>query len=305
MNYIKPYNFYDKLKAKNKKYVTNKTYFDMIISCVSSSFIYEYNADEIDIDSRQIEMMLITGGTIAFYLDKGKLKCGFADFCGKINDNGTPSKVCISLLSGKSKLINADECVLAYNNMTGSPDSILGWYASEFTNIDLSETKIINKSRKSEIYACKDDYSKDQLTTFLKNNDIAADTILKDDSISLDNKDLVRKIELNNINDIANIKYLAQHHNDLLRRIFTFYGCPMGEGFKLAQQSVDEVTSNEMASRVYQLQRYNERVKFCKAITDKFKIDISVALNPIIKNITEVVNNENNEKLDTVEESID
>ena len=43
MNYIKPYNFYDKLKAKNKKYVTNKTYFDMIISCVSSSFIYEYN----------------------------------------------------------------------------------------------------------------------------------------------------------------------------------------------------------------------------------------------------------------------
>ena len=87
MNYIKPYNFYDKLKAKNKKYVTNKTYFDMIISCVSSSFIYEYNADEIDIDSRQIEMMLITGGTIGFYLDKGKLKCGFADFCGKINDD--------------------------------------------------------------------------------------------------------------------------------------------------------------------------------------------------------------------------
>ena len=40
MNYIKPYNFYDKLKAKNKKYVTNKTYFDLIISCVSSSFIY-------------------------------------------------------------------------------------------------------------------------------------------------------------------------------------------------------------------------------------------------------------------------
>ena len=79
----------------------------------------------------------------------------------------------------------------------------------------------------------------------------------------------------------------------------------MGEGFKLAQQSVDEVTSNEKASRVYQLQRYNERVKFCKAITDKFKIDISVALNPIIKDITEVVNNENNEKLDTDEKSID
>lgn len=296
MNYIKPYNFYDKLKAKNKKYVTNKTYFDMIISCVSSSFIYEYNEEQIDIDSRQIEMMLITGGTIGFYIDKGTLKCGFADFCGKIEDNGTPSKVCISLLSGKSKLINADECVLAYNNITGSPESILGWYASEFTNIDLSETKIINKSRKSEIYACKDDYSKDQLTTFLKNNDIATDTILKDDSISLDNKELVRKIELNNINDIANIKYLAQHHNDLLRRIFTFYGCPMGEGFKLAQQSVDEVTSNEKASRVYQLQRYNERVKFCKAIVDKFKIDIKVSLNPIINNITEVIEYENNER---------
>ena len=27
MNYIKPYNFYDKLKAKNKKYVTHCNYF--------------------------------------------------------------------------------------------------------------------------------------------------------------------------------------------------------------------------------------------------------------------------------------
>ena len=79
----------------------------------------------------------------------------------------------------------------------------------------------------------------------------------------------------------------------------------MGEGFKLAQQSVDEVTSNEMASRVYQLQRYNERVKFCKAITDKFKIDISVSLNPIIKNITEVVKNEDIERPIEDKESID
>ena len=70
-----------------------------------------------------------------------------------------------------------------------------------------------------------------------------------DKSLKDDNSFIAHKLYDND--SIRGLGYTSTYFNEIIKRFFFFYGLPMSNGTKQAQQSVEEVTSNYSASSVY------------------------------------------------------
>lgn len=308
-NNLVPFNIFKSYKDKAKQLAREEDYFYMILNGVCSMFNYEFDTDTYDIDSRQIEQILCTNGLIGFTKYKGKVVCGVASFNGKLLNNGKSDRIMLNLASGMSLNRKLEDVVIGYNNLLGSPDTIIGRLALQFAQTDLSQVVNIKRARLTNIYSAKDDKTKTQIEEFLDRNDSGRPLVIRDNNISIDGTDNIKTYTLNDINAIDKITYLSQYHQDLLRRLFTHFGCALGEGFKQAQQSVEEVSSNNQASMVVPLMKYKERLKLAEELSEKFG-EFKVTMNEILTSTPkdeeelEEINLNNEDKLTVREESV-
>lgn len=285
-NNLVPFNFFNRFKEKTKQMIREEDYFYIILNNVCSMFEYEFDKNIYDIDERQIEQILCTNGLIAFTEHKGKIVCGLASYMGKLLNNGRSDKIQILLASGNCLVRKPEDCVVGYNNILGTPDTIIGRFATQFANVDLSQVVNVRKCRISRVYSAKNDRIKNQIDEFLKRNNTGEDLVVKEDSVNLDGTDAFKTYSLNDVNEIAKITYLSQYHNDLLRRISTHFGCALSEGFKQAQQSVEEVNSNSQSSMIVPLMKFKEREKMIELLNEKYG-HVTMKINELLTNSTD------------------
>lgn len=269
-----PYNF---LKSDEKKLVKNCKYADELTRFLITMFEYEKSGIYKDINDATIERILILNGTCGFWKIDNKIVCGLSSAGGLLDENGVGTLITGTLLNGKGcKGINMVDAVLGWNNSTLTSDYDILLFADKFTEADISEDCIIRNARKSPIFSVKNSKIKKALDNILKNIYNGKSNTITDDTITLTDKKSIEIIDITDSQAIDKLQYLCTYHNDLLRRFYTKYGQALGEGVKLAQQSVAEVNSNISSSFINPLDRLKQRVTMCENLEKTFGKGIKV-----------------------------
>lgn len=258
-------------------------YLDIILSSLSEMFSYTSNVFDV-IDYKNIETILRIWGTIGFcYDDEDNIVYGFAYCGGKRNKKGIGQTITIQCLDGSCYVKNIDECVLGFNNTTRSGDRIIYWFAKQFCETDISQVNNVMFSRQAPLFVAKTNRIKQFIQTAFNNiKNGKLDTIV-DDSVLSKGEKSIDSVNLTDVNAIDKLQYLDTYHNSLLRRIYTLFGCALAEGMKLAQQSVDEVTSNSKASMVIPNNNLSFRKKMCDDFENFFNKEFKVSFSGLMK----------------------
>lgn len=275
-------NFYDKLKPKFKRAYREEEYIDILTNVVVSMFKYEKSEEYSHIDDRTIELCLLQGAIGWGKLDN-KLACGVADkWSGALDINGLGTSVIASTLNGKLiKGINGVDAVLGLNNPLGSPEMSIGHFASKYTECDISEDFNIKYARLKPFYIAKTNKIKETIKLFLQSltADSTSEDVIVDDTITVTDKGAIEQVSVTDIEAISKLQYLATYRNDLDRRFYSQYGQALGEGVKLAQQSIEEINSNISKSFIIPLSMLKEREKMCAELERVFGGSISVSFS--------------------------
>lgn len=268
---------YDIVNNKNKKKLTLNTYYRDILNSVSSMFDYEKSEKYSEIEDSTIELILSNSGMIGFYELGGKVKTGYCVDGGKLDVNGVGEILNINQLNGEHyKGFSNIDTVYGLNLPLGNCDENIAKFSELLTETDVSQLCNIKYSRISPIYKVKNNQIKQRIDEILTNNTNGDITSILDTDISLDGSENINTISLNETEHISKLQYLSAYHNDLLRRIYTFYGQALGEGMKQAQQSVEEISSNTSASFIIPLAKLKERKRMCEKLERIFGGKINV-----------------------------
>lgn len=271
------------LKRQCDKFTHLKDYLEIILSSMCEMF--EYNTIDFDIiDINNIEMILRTWGTVGFILKDNKIEYGFAYVGGKRNKRGIGNKITIQFLDGSCEIVDRESVVLGFNNSTRQADRIIYWFASQFTETDISQRNNVLYSRQAPLFVAKTSKIKQFIVESLKRITKGELVTIADDSLTKGTNASVEAINLTDVASIDKLQYLDTYHNALLRRIYTLYGMPLAEGMKLAQQSVEEVNSNTDSSKIIPLNNLKMRKEMCKNLRDKFGVSIDVNFSELMGN---------------------
>ena len=270
-------NPYKLLNADNKIKYNNEVHANNLTMFLIGMFEYEKSEIYSDIDDSTIEKILILNGTNGFWKDEEKVVCGISSNGGTLDNNGVGTLVNGTLLNGKGfKGINGVNAVIGWNNSNRLPDLNIVKFANMFSENDISEECVLRYTRKTPIYSVKNNKIKTAIENGLKRIFKGEPITIVDDSVSLSDKKSIECLNLTDPESIDKLQYLCTFHNDLLRRFYTMYGQALGEGIKMAQQSVAEVSSNISSSFVIPLDRLKQRTKMCKDLERVFGGNISV-----------------------------
>ena len=280
INYDNP----NKLLSSTVKKLGHITdYLEIILSSLLSMFEYSSNIFNI-IDYNNIEYILRVWGTVGFCYDhNSNIIYGFAYAGGKLNKRGIGTKITIQCLDGTCYLKDATECVLGFNNSMRSADRIIYWFAQQFTETDISQVNNVTYSRQAPLFVAKTNSIRVFIENVFKKVRNGEMGIITDGTMVAKGEKAVDTVNLTDVNAIDKLQYLDTYHNALLRRIYTLFGCPLAEGMKLAQQSVDEVNSNTLASKVLPYNNLIMRKKMCEDFTTFFKKDLKVDFSDILR----------------------
>ena len=276
--YLIQENPYNRLNAENKKRYNNQVNSNDLMLFLIGMFEYEKSEIYKDIDDSTIEKILILNGTNAFWKNNNeKVVCGVSSVGGTLDTNGVGTLVNGTLLNGKAFTgTNGISAVVGWNNSNRLPDLNIIKFASLFSETDISEECVLRYTRNTPIYSVKNNKIKTAIENGLKRIFKGEPITIVDDSVSLTDKKSVECLNLTDSSSIDKMQYLCTYRNDLLRRFYTMYGQALGEGVKLAQQSVAEISSNISSSFVIPLDRLKQRTKMCEELEKVFGGHISV-----------------------------
>ena len=99
---------------------------------------------------------------------------------------------------------------------------------------------------------------------------------ISDDYTSLNNDSVIDRVDITDTNAISKLQYLSTYHNSIMRRFGNIYGQPITDGMKMAQQTIDEVTSTGNMASIIPLDMLRQREKMCKELERVFGGKISV-----------------------------
>lgn len=272
-------NPYKLLSSEGKIKFKNRNYANILTLGLINMFEYEKSDLYSDIDDATIERILILNGSNGFWKDDktNKVVCGFGYAGGVLDENGVGTLINGNLLNGKGFTgINGVSAVLGWNNANRTADTEIAKFSDYLAECDVSQECAIRYTRNTPIYSVKNNKIKTMLLTALKNVFKGEPVTITDDSLTLTDKATVEAINLTDPASIDKLQYLSVYHNELLRRFYTMYGQALGEGTKLAQQSIQEISSNISNSFVIPLDRLKQREKMCKELERVFGGSIKV-----------------------------
>lgn len=174
------------------------------------------------------------------------------------------------------------DIVVAFNTPTLQPDVNIGRYSDMIAETETSLMSQLMNSRLHPIPMATDEKSKIMIDEAIKDMDagklrtIVSPTILSTlVEMGLD----PRAVEVLNLTDPTasdHIQYISKLREDLLRWFWNLYGHnPQGTG-KLAQQSVEEVTTGASISMIIPHTRYHARQLEAEDLKRKFGWDVTI-----------------------------
>ena len=174
------------------------------------------------------------------------------------------------------------DIVVAFNTPTLQPDINIGRFSDMIAETETSLMSQLMNSRLHPIPMATDEKSKIMIDEAIKDMDagklrtIVSPTILTTlVEMGLD----LRAVEVLNLTDPTasdHIQYISKLREDLLRWFWNLYGHnPQGTG-KLAQQSVEEITTGASISMIIPHTRYHARQLEAEMLKTRFGWDVSI-----------------------------
>lgn len=279
--------FYDKLKDKYKKEFSETAHFLNLFNVLLNMFSWENLPDTIF--QEQLEGILISNGTVGIGEIDGNLYCGFGSYFGDVR-GFLPEEYQFAVqglgnVSGKWD--KSGTVSVGWNNATFTPDIILAQYSSILTEIDVSERlnvifarllkipKVHDQKEKTAIENSINALLDGKINAFVSNN-IQDARLLLQDGLNRDDNFL----DISDVDKIDKLQYLNQYRDNVIKRFFQIYGISTQVTGKLAQQSADEIHSNDDVSLTLFYSRFKYRQKLCDDINSKFGLNVSVSINP-------------------------
>lgn len=258
---------------------------------------------------RTFEHLLINAGECAVIMLDGELFAGRVTYSGQLDVYGDLTDAIVYTENGKTFTFanwrTNENIVIVHNNFLECNDGDdVERYASILSDIDKSIKHNIIFSRYNKMLVARDETEKRQLEEALKANENGSIGVVISERDGWDENGT--QIYNADITDVANadkIQYLDKCHDDIIRRFATMYGVNINNNTsKMAQQSVEEITSGEDLSKIYPLIRLYCRELGIKEINAKFGTNISVTFSPAWDSILKQEEDDNPQG-DTIEDA--
>lgn len=271
---------YSRIKNDIEDLLTNKGNRTFLLNNIISRFIYELpiNPNNYYI----IEYLLLSEGKCSFWKLDNKYVITPCSRIGDIDEYGHGKDLFCVTLNGKSKVfkdfLESNEVVYIKNNKMASPDLLTTKDADTLNELMKSFDCLVINSRYTNILNVATENQKKAVEKALKDSDNGVPQVLIAKSLLDDNTNSIEKTELRNVDKTDILQYLSRAYDDTIRRFWNRNGLEVCGTSKLAQQSVDEVSSGHNARKVSVNDMLLERERAIKEINEKFGLNCSVKL---------------------------
>lgn len=287
---------WSKLRVKDRKDISEKMYYDIIMQSLTPMFKYSHNVADPTfkraVDMR-LEEMLRLAGKVAFFEDKEGLKFGTCHFGNGKNDVdwvGTSNGVTITTMDGQvyERELGAD-CVIMNNNNLAQSELNIFRFASQLAEVDISQLDMIYNARNHPIIVARNDKDAEIIKKALNDTKLGVPTtIAQSGSLAksclqgVDDK--IEVVTLTDPQTATLFQYYSHYHLDLTGRLYGMFGLSTFNTGKMAQTNDLEVSGSLASSMVIPLNNYNERAKACEDISKMFDVEFSVEFGDAWKN---------------------
>lgn len=246
-----------------------------LLNTISS--IFEYKNLPEGMRAEFLEFYLCTEGGFGF----GKYENGFVACvggrAGKVDPYGIGTEFNgafpYGTLSGKI----GKDVVFVQNNNLSTPDPYILEFANQLTEIDISIDTLIRNSRAGKVPIADDEKSKAAIEE--KYEKIYAGVpvaVINSKPLEkmLGGESSFEMVDFTDPSDGDRIQHLLKAKEDIIRQFHNIYGHGSSGGYKLAQESVSEVTRNNDIAFIYPNIKYKWRKKGIEEINKLFGLNI-------------------------------
>ena len=276
--------------ALKLKWARTKQIDEILGEGVSSMFVRRGLPDDYANTGNLIEMILLQNACGAYVHRKDHVEdrwiFGAAQTCGQPGSYGLGKDVIVTAGGGFVQKYDDWETnpdiVVAFNNPIMAPDYTIGLVADMLTECLTSlKCQIIN-TRHHPLPVAYDEKMKLAIDQAIKdmeagvNRTVVSANLLKDLldlGIDKNNYDL---ISISDPELANNLQYTSKQIDDILRWFWNIYGHNAQASSKLAQQSVEEVTTGASISMIIPHARYHQRQREAELLKERFGWDVTI-----------------------------
>ena len=277
-------------EALKLKWARTKQIDEILGEGITSMFVRRGLPDDYANTGNLIEQILLQNACGAYvYRDdliEKRWIFGAAQTCGQPNSYGFGKDVIVTAGGGFVKKYEDWETnpdiVVAWNNPIMAPDYVIGLTADMLTECLTSLRCQIINTRHHPLPAVVDDKMKQAVDTAIKdmeagvNRTIVSTNLIKNLlDIGID-RPAVDMIAISDPELSNNLQYTSKQIDDILRWFWNIYGHNAQASSKLAQQSVEEVTTGASISMIIPHARYHQRQREAELLKERFGWDVTI-----------------------------
>lgn len=259
---------YHFIKEKGQKLYRINAFDDFLLNSVLPMIEYKNFPESVNL--KIMERIRIESGAVALFrydnesddLQNGDIICGRVDFGGLPYPTGIGRIAIVSTPTGYVKQFddwedNPDIAII-FLNSSYSPDLSIGIFSdmladlvssircniinARYTNIPVVENEQQRKAIEDVFNQIKNGKATAYLHKSATSSDLLALTGMKDNSIPC--------LNLTDVKNSDKMQYLTKMYDDILRWFYSMYGMDIRGSSKMAQQSVDEINSDNISSMI-------------------------------------------------------
>ena len=189
-----------------------------------------------------------------------------------------------------------EDCVIGYNNNIRTPDTMIRKFARQLAEVDTSIESAVKKTRVNPIPLANNGEVAKALENAMTDIEAGATKIIMrkttsaQELVNPDSKAL-ETISLTSPEDVTRIQYLSRLHDDLLKRIFNYYGHSLSGVNKMAQVNSEELKGYETYSKIMPYICLESRKTFMEKCNEVFGTDWSCEFSEAWKHLTGTAEN--------------
>lgn len=295
------YNSYRNLKLKDKPYVRDRAYLDIMINSLCSMFKYECNDKTVkNAINNRLEYFLRMYGKVGFFIgEDGTLKFGRAVFGGGVdgvNWEGESDTAIVTTRNGEVFEGKIGETVaLIKNNMLGHSEINLQRFAEQLSEVDRSQVDLLINARSHPIILANNEQTAKRINNAIHDmKDGQPITVHSDFQMTqgvMGNKDENAKVlNLTDPQTATLFQYYTHYHEDLCGRLYGCYGLSTFNTGKMAQTNNLEVSGSLASSLCLPIHNYNTRLVGIEMVNEMFGLGLSIDWGDVWKNQIALLN---------------
>lgn len=184
-----------------------------------------------------------------------------------------------------------EDCVIGYNNNIRTPDTMIRKFARQLAEVDTSIESAVKKTRVNPIPLANNGEVAKALENAMTDIEAGATKIIMRKTTSAQelvnpNSKALETISLTSPEDVTRIQYLSRLHDDLLKRIFDYYGHSLSGVNKMAQVNSEELKGYETYSKIMPYICLEARKTFMEKCNEVFGTDWSCEFSESWKHLT-------------------